>query len=325
MRREVPNWLVGVLLGTLLLVGAAAILPTHGAAIPPRVGEGFSCNLATESKVDTLPPLGLFVHYGPSSLVDAPSRQKWWLAINSRGYARTVARFHPSPDVADGWVDLAKRAGAGYIAITAKHHDGYLLWNSATSTYGVGSQDLLARAARDARRARIGLVVYFSLVDVHAVSYPRDWPTYLRLVKAQLRELMTRYGRIAGVWFDGPGWMLHRSFREWGLPALYAEIHRYQPDAIIVTNHHCKAPLRGEGAAIFEEAIPTKRTLWAQQATYTLSPQWFYTTAGEPMPRREYLSLRSRAKKVGASLLINVPPRPDGSFAPKYVRALLGH
>jgi alpha-L-fucosidase len=239
-------------------------------------------------------------------------------------YARTVARFQPNPGVVDGWFGLARRAGARYVAITAKHHDGYALWNSSTTSYGVGRRDLIARAALDARRSGLGLVLYFSLVDKHVPSYEDDWPAYLQLAKVQLRELLTRYGPIAGVWFDGPGWADRRSADEWGLPSLYAEVHRYQPDAEIITNHHCARPLAGEAALTFETRLPRRHAAFPQQIAYSLSDQWFYSTQERPRSRRFYLALRARARSVRAGLLINVPPRPDGTFAPGYVRALLG-
>jgi len=239
-------------------------------------------------------------------------------------YARAVARFRPKPSVVDGWFDLARRAGARYVAVIAKHHDGYALWNSSTTSYTVGKHDLIARAALDARRSGLGLVLYFSLVDEHVASYDDDWPAYLRFVKAQLRELLTRYGPIAGVWFDGPGWADGRSADEWGLPSLYAEVHRSQPDAEIITNHHCARPLAGEGALTFENEAPRRRAGFPQQIAYSLSDQWFYSTQERPHSHRSYLALRARARRVGAGLLVNVPPRPDGTFAPEYVRALLG-
>ena len=246
--------------------------------------------------------------------------------MNRPSYARTVARFRPNPAAADRWVALAKRMGAGYVAITAKHHDGYTLWNSRTTDYGVGERDVVARVAREAHREGLGLVIYYSLVDVHAKGYPDDLPTYLRLVKAQLRELLTRYGKVAGVWLDGPGWAISKSVtsQRWGLDALYAEIHRYQPDAEIVTNHHCGRPLAGEGATTTESQMPLHATRWAQQAAFSLADQWFYAAREKPITHRAYLRLRAGARRVRASLLVNIPPRGDGSLDPRYVRALLG-
>ncbi|MDP9264796.1 MAG: alpha-L-fucosidase [Chloroflexota bacterium] len=340
MTREVRlpgwrTWLVAITATWIALggVGAGATRPAvykpppvapAGVASPEpsRQWDGRGATVAGERQ-----PLGLFVHYGPSTLVNAKTAVGWWREMTYGHYDRAVARFHPSASVADGWIDLARRAGAAYIAITAKHHDGYTLWHSATTSYGVSAErDIIARAALDARREGIGLVVYFSLIDLHAPSYKDDWPAYERLVRAQLRELMTRYGRIAGVWFDGPGWeRTGKSFATWRLPELYALIHHYQPSAQIVTNHHFGRPLPGEGALTFESTMPTAPAPWPQQAAFTISPQWFYSTRDPlPMTHRQYLALKAQARMRSASLLINVPPMADGSFDPAYVRALLG-
>jgi alpha-L-fucosidase len=324
VKRDVPNWLVVVVLLLGIAVPAKFVLPAKNA---PVQRHPTFCEAATYGHGQkALPPLGLFVHYGPSSLVNETTTIRWWRAMTRPSYARTVARFRPNPAAADQWVALAKRMGAGSVAITAKHHDGYELWNSQTTDYGVGRKDVVARVARDAHREGLGLVLYFSLVDVHASSYPNDWPTYLRLVKAQLRELLTRYGKVAGVWFDGPGWAIsqRKTASEWGLDTLYAEIHRLQPDAEIVTNHHCGRPLAGEGATTSEAEMPRHRTHWPQQAVFSLADQWFYSTHERPISHRAYLRLRAGTRRVGASLLVNLPPRGDGSLDPRYVRALLG-
>ncbi len=320
MNREVPRWLLPVVCASMVAAAAAFLLVPRGeSARHPAF-----CSAVKGAGGKPQAPLGLFVHYGPSSLVNESSTVRWWRAMVAPSYARAVARFRPKPSVVDGWFDLARRAGARYVAVIAKHHDGYALWNSSTTSYTVGKHDLIARAALDARRSGLGLVLYFSLVDEHVASYDDDWPAYLRFVKAQLRELLTRYGPIAGVWFDGPGWADGRSADEWGLPSLYAEVHRSQPDAEIITNHHCARPLAGEGALTFENEAPRRRAGFPQQIAYSLSDQWFYSTQERPHSHRSYLALRARARRVGAGLLVNVPPRPDGTFAPEYVRALLG-
>jgi alpha-L-fucosidase len=322
MARTVPTWLVWFVLLAFLALPAWFVLPSRGASVPPPPRPSFCASAHFGPGAEGRQPLGLFVHYGPSSLVNATSTQRWWRAMIAPSYSATVARFKPRPQAADGWFTLAKRIGAGYVAITAKHHDGYTLWRSDTTSYGVGERDVIARAARDAHRTGLGLVLYFSLIDEHARSFPSDWPAYLRLVKAQLRELLTRYGPIAGIWFDGPGWMLSRSAAEWGLPELYHLIHHYQPSVQIVTNHHCTRPLAGEAILTHEGEVPAKRQPFAQQVAFSLSDQWFYSTRERPITHRRYLTLKKRAARAAASLLINVPPRADGTFAPAYLSAL---
>jgi alpha-L-fucosidase len=268
-------------------------------------------------------PLGVFIHYGPSSLLAAPTDSTWWAAVHAPGYPSLVRRFHPRVDaaVAD-WVRLARDAGASYIAFTVKHHDGYTLWHSPVAAWGQPSDaDVLKALAPAARRAHLRLVLYYSTLDLHEPTYTSDPAAYLVLAQTQLRELLTGYGPVAGVWFDGT-WDDKLSNAQ--LESLYALIHRLQPWALVTTNHH-HLPLPGEDYQTFEAGFPghppkgwpqTPVSSLPHQAAIALGPTWFWDGHDVPRTPARLERLIAEAHASHTSLLVDIPPRPDGLYGP---------
>jgi alpha-L-fucosidase len=212
--------------------------------------------------------------------------------------------------------------------VVVKHHDGYDLWPSRLTTWSAPrDHDLLATLAPAARRAHLRLFLYYSLLDLHEPTYRRDMGAYLAFVRAQLRELLTSYGPIAGIWFDGT-W--DRAISDPQLESLYALIHRLQPWALVTTNHH-RAPLPGEDFQVFEAGFPGRPApAWAaapvsklaHQAAITLGPTWFWSGRDAPLSSARFEHLLAEARATHTSLLANVPPRPDGSIGADVLAAL---
>jgi alpha-L-fucosidase len=256
--------------------------------------------------------LGLFIHYGPTSLLAAATDKQWWYAVDAGKFDMAARDFHPAPEVAGGWVALAQRIGASYLTVTAKHHDGFGLWDSRLTKWDVGPRhDLVRVVAREAQRRRIPLFIYYSLLDLHEPTYSTDKDAYLVFVEGQLRELLTEYGPIAGVWFDG--W--NRDFGKRRLSALYGLVHELQPWALVATNHHLQ-PFAGEDFRIYEGVFPRDRARPAipREVAVKLGPTWFWS--GKP-PRLDRLGkLLARADAADANLLVDIPPRPDGTIPP---------
>lgn len=254
--------------------------------------------------------LGLFVHYGPTSLLQAPTDQAWWHAVDAGKFDAAARAFHPAAQGPKEWVALAKQIGASYLTVTAKHHDGFGLWDSRLTKWDVGpGHDLLAPLAREAQRRSIPLFFYYSLLDLHEPTYATDKDAYLVFVEGQLRELLTQYGRVAGVWLDG--W--NRDFGEDRLAAIYRLVHRLQPSALVGTNHH-RQPFAGEDFRIFENAFPrsAERPRMPQEVAAKLGATWFWS--GEPAPLDRLPGLLARAARANANLLVDIPPRPDGTY-----------
>jgi alpha-L-fucosidase len=260
--------------------------------------------------------LGLFVHYGPTSLLQAPTDKKWWRAVDAGKFDAAARAFHPDPRVVKEWVALAQELGASYLTVTAKHHDGFGLWDSKLTKWDVGPRnDLLAPLAREAQRRHIRLFFYYSLLDLHEPTYAANKDAYFVFVRGQLRELLTEYGPVAGIWFDG--W--NEEFGQGRLRALYRLVHELQPAALVATNHH-RRPFRGEDFRIYENVFPRGlgRPRMPREVAAKLGPTWFWS--GEAAPVDRLPDLIARAASSHANLLVDVPPRPDGTIPPS-VRA----
>jgi alpha-L-fucosidase len=165
---------------------------------------------------------GLFVHWGIYSVLGAG---EWFMQVRgipAADYEKVADFFNPIAFDAEEWVSLVKAAGIRYITITAKHHDGFAMFDSHVSDWDIVDRtpygkDVIAALAEECRRQGIKLFFYYSQLDWHHPDYfPRgrtghaagrpdagDWYRYIDYMDAQLRELLTKYGSIGGIWFDG--------------------------------------------------------------------------------------------------------------------------
>jgi hypothetical protein len=263
--------------------------------------------------------LGLFIHYGPSTLLAAPTDERWWDGLRSPRLRSAVRRFDPDLRAPEEWIALAKRLGASYVTVTAKHHDGFCLWPSDLTGWDVRREnDLIARVAKAARQAHVRLFVYYSLFDLHERSYS-DSESYLAFVEGQLRELLTRYGPIAGVWLDA----VNAEITNAQLDRIYRLVHRVQPWALVATNHH-RTPLPGEDFQVFENAFPGQRgpgviatpiSSLHHEVAIKLGPTWFWGGADVQFEPGRLAVLLRRASARHSNLLIDIPPRIDGRFS----------
>jgi alpha-L-fucosidase len=272
-------------------------------------------------------PLGLFIHYGPSSALAQPSDSAWWEATRSPALLAAAERFAPSAAVVDGWIALAGGIGASYITVVAKHHDGFALWPTRVSRWAVQpTEDVIGRVIRKGRDKGLRVFVYYSLLDWHEPTYKRDSAAYFSFVEAQLRELLTWYGPTAGVWFDG-SW--DHGLTDTELELLFAEIHRLQPRALVADNGHA-TPLRGEDFQIFEGGLSgTDQAVGNApvsdlplQAAVKLGSTWFWSGRPEPTSTHLLTDLCREAAATDVSLLVNVAPDPDGRIPASVVAAL---
>ena len=171
-----------------------------------------------------------FAHFGMNTFTD----REWGDGKES------PALFNPTDLDARQWVRTFKDAGMRMLILTAKHHDGFCLWPTATTTHSVrnspwrnGAGDVVGEVARACREAGLAFGVYVSPWDRHEASYG-DSPRYNEFFRAQLRELLTRYGKIAEVWFDGAngeGPNGKRQVYDW--PSYYRVVRELQPEAVI--------------------------------------------------------------------------------------------
>ena len=230
---------------------------------------------------------GLFVHWGVYSVL---GEGEWAMNIRKMSvadYEPLAARFNPTEFDAAEWVALAKAAGVRYITITSKHHDGFAMFDSRLTDWDIidrtpYKRDVLKQLAAECHRQGVKLFFYYSQLDWHTSDYfPRgqtgrtagraesgDWNRYLDYMGGQLRELLTNYGQVAGIWFDG---MWDRPDADWRLDRTYTLIHRLQPQALIGSNHHHR-PFPGEDFQMFEKDLPGHNTAGFNQTEISSLP-----------------------------------------------------
>jgi len=234
--------------------------------------------------------------------------------------------FRPTALDADQWVRVLKAAGIRMLILTAKHHDGFCLWPSRHTDHSVksspwrgGKGDVVREAAEACRRGGLKFGVYLSPWDRHEPSYG-DSPAYNRFFRAQLTELLTRYGPITEVWFDGAcgeGPNGKRQVYDW--PATYALVRKLQPDALIAI---CGPDVRWVG----NESGVARETEWSVQrrggrmvwypaeCDVSIRPGWFYHPEQDGKVKSLERLLDIYYKSVGRNsvLLLNIPPDRRG-------------
>jgi alpha-L-fucosidase len=290
---------------------------------------------------------GMFIHWGVYSLLGQGEWVMQQRELPIGPYEWLATTFNPVKFDAHAWVSLAKGAGAKYITITSRHHDGFSMFATRATPYNIVDwtpfkRDPLKELADECQRQGLKLFFYYSQLDWHHPDYwPRgrtgqhtdrpesgDWARYLDFMDSQLTELLSGYGPIGGIWFDG---MWDKPDAEWRLPRTYALIHRLQPAALIVPNHH-RAPLPGEDVQTFEQDLPGANSAGFNtkeigslplETSLTMNNSWgFNITDRRFKSVRELIGYLVRAAGSDANLLLNIGPRPDGTIQPEAVERL---
>jgi alpha-L-fucosidase len=203
-------------------------------------------------------------------------------------------------------------------------------------------RDPLRELADECNRQGLKLFFYYSQLDWHHPDYwPRgatggatgrpdggDWNRYIAFMDAQLTELLTQYGPVGGIWFDG---MWDKPDADWHLASTYGLIHRLQPATLIIPNHH-RAPLPGEDVQTFEQDLPGANTAGFNtteigalptETSLTMNGAWgFNITDRDWKSTRDLIHTLVRAAGTGTNLLLNIGPRPDGTIQPEAVERL---
>jgi len=291
---------------------------------------------------------GMFIHWGVYSVLQDGE----WVMQNRRiriaDYEKLPAQFNPEKFDAAAWVALAKAAGMKYITITSKHHDGFAMFDSQVSDWTIvkrtpWKKDPLKMLADECHKQGIHLSFYYSQLDWHNPDYyPRgrtgesagrpdtgDWNKYLEYQDAQLKELLTNYGEISGIWFDG--WW-DKPKADWHLDRTYQVIHSLQPQTLVGNNHH-QAPIPGEDIQMFEKDLPGRNTAGfnaeqkignlPMETAETVNTAWGYNATDDHFKStRELVQYLVRAAGNNANFLLNIGPRPDGTIQPEFVERL---
>jgi len=327
---------------------AATLLAAGGAPARAQAVDSVAAERLAARRWFADAKFGLFIHWGVYSQLGAGE----WVMHNRKiavaDYEWLATTFNPAKFDAVAWVALAQRAGVRYITITSRHHDGFSMFKTGATRYNIADwtpfrRDPLHELADACHAAGIKLFFYYSQLDWHHPDYwPRggtawnngrpdqgDWSRYLAFMNAQLTELLTRYGDVGGIWFDG---MWDKPDAPWQLDTTYGLIHRLQPGALVVPNHH-QRPRPGEDVQTFEQDLPGANSAGFNtsyvsgdlplETSLTMNGSWgFNITDKEFKSVRTLVGYLVRAAGNGANLLLNIGPRPDGTISPEFTARL---
>lgn len=296
---------------------------------------------------------GLFLHWGIYAIPARGEQVKGREEMSDAAYQKYFDVFDPKRFCPAEWARIAKQAGMKYAVLTAKHHDGFCLFDSKltayTSVHAPCGRDLV-REFLDAFRAegiRVGL--YYSLLDWHHPDYPhygderhwarndpsqsnegRDWERYLAYMHGQIRELLTNYGKLDLMWFDfAYGDMVGE---KWGASKIIEMIQTFQPWLLIdnrlegsgsergsIMTAHPK-PYAGDFTSP-EQMVPPEGYVnelgqdvpW--ESCLTLNDHWGYF-AGDEHYKSAKLVIRSLVECVSknGNMILNVGPDANGEF-----------
>ncbi|HEY9076675.1 MAG TPA: alpha-L-fucosidase [Anaerolineaceae bacterium] len=291
---------------------------------------------------------GLFIHWGAYSQYGRGEQVLFRDHLDQEEYARSACAWNPQNFQPDAWANLAKRAGCRYAVLTTRHHDGFCLWNTQTTDYSTAAQaaqrDFVQEYLTAFRKAGLRVGLYYSLADWRIPAYwegkekdPAGWEKFCRYVHEQVRELVTNYGKIDLLWFDG-AWP--HSALDWQSPELVEMIRKQQPD-ILINNRLGLLPVEGDpalphpdgGKGVGEsitlgdfgtpehQITAESGRLWesCQVSTWRL---WGYAAGERWRPADLLLDMLVECASKGGNLLLNVGPKPDGSLPSQFVERM---
>jgi len=299
---------------------------------------------------------GMFIHFGSYAV---PARGEWVKSvekITTAQYQRYIDAFNPADFDAKKWAKVAKAAGMKYAVLTAKHHDGFCMFDSKLTDYKISKQfngrDIV-REFLDAFRAEgIKVGLYYSVIDWHHPDYPNvgnhpqradtaiskqsfKWDNYLRYMHGQVEELVKNYGKIDIMWYD-------YSFDEysgdkWKATELVKMVRKYQPEIILdnrLENHEGSSSKMRSISSLGdfetpEQGIPDIPLVdkynnpipW--ETCLTLNDSWGYNEHDKNWKTPELIvhSLVNCVSKNG-NLLLNVGPDARGNIPAESIRIL---
>lgn len=244
---------------------------------------------------------GLFIHYG---LYSTYGLGEWMMFLERRDageyYREALPHFKPRKGCAEEWVELAVRGGMRYAVLTTRHHEGYFV-----------GEELLHEFVNACRAHELGIGFYYSVADWSDPDYcvgpriPESWERFVRKTHRQIREIMTGYGKIDYLFYDGcpPP-------ETWRLRELHREIRAIQPEMLIsrcvedVDLKSCEGHANGDPERLWESC-------------YTMQPCWGYNK-NEPVDKTpaQVAKMLSDNRHNGGNLLLNIGPMADGTVPP---------
>lgn len=332
------------LLATRLLAADGSPATASVAALPAETAAERDARLAWWREAR----FGMFIHFGLYAIPGRGEWVQWNEQIPNEDYARLADEFNPTTGPA-AWIEVAKAAGMKYIVLTARHHDGFCLFDDGTNGFTTvktaAGRDLIKEYVAAVREAGLGVGLYYSPLDwrfpgylspeVHRQSAVAMREQYHR----QMELLLSNYGKLDLLFFDGgesnwlsfggewkssewrkrPPGQNYRGGFDWQHGKVYQMIRRLQPQVMI--NGRADMPKdfhsrEGDWAGgDFDNQNPWEHCL-------TLAGAWGYQKGVQPKPLKDCLHYLIKAAGRDGNLLLNVGPAPDGQIDPAQVRRL---
>ena len=271
---------------------------------------------------------GLFVHFGLYSVLEKGEWIKYVYNISDEEYEKLTLKFNPSKSWAKKLVRTAKKAGAKYITITTRHHDGFSLYDSSEvsnydAPHSAAKRDLIREFVDECHKNNIKPFFYHTLLDWYNKDFDNDFPRYIDYLIKSVEILCKNYGEVGGFWFDG---FWSKPDADWRFERLYGTIRKYQPNAMIINNTGLSA--LGEvshyeiDAVTFERGKPFKVSCAdgkerAGEVCDSITDHWGFA--------RRDIVIKSISclidelidcKRCGCNLLLNVGPQANGLLRP---------
>ena len=307
---------------------------------------------------------GMFIHWGPYSLASVEA--SWPImtpkagGISEAEYRELPKRFNPKKFDPSAFVDLARASGQRYMVFTTKHHDGFCMFDSSYTDYKVTNtpygKDIVAQLAKACKERSMPLGFYYSPPDMHHPGF-RDtsklakenwngqperpeWPLYLDYMQLQLTELLTRYGPVVLVWFDGlhheekysgirfvnlirqlqPATLVNDRI---GLPGDYQTPEQFIPNGIPTKEIEFNAVDTSIQQKLKAAVVPKPDDFQLWETCMTINNTWAYNEHDrEFKPAKFLIRALVEVASRGGNFLLNVGPQPDGVIQPEFQERL---
>ncbi len=276
---------------------------------------------------------GLFIHWGPVSLKG--TEIGWSRAGERRGnrrgpgtqvpaevYDNLYKEFNPTQFNAREWIAIAQAAGMKYLVFTSRHHDGFSMFDTQASDYKITSplspfrRDIVRELADAAHAANFKFGLYYSQPDWHHPDAftPDRHGRYLAYLKTQVRELLTNYGRVDLLWFDG----LSGTAEDYDAVAINRMARQLQPH-LLINNRNGGLP---EDFDTPEQRVGKYQDHRPWESCITIGRQWAWKPDDTMKSLEQCLQTLVRCVGGDGNLLFNVGPMPDGRIEPRQVERL---
>jgi len=293
--------------------------------------------------------LGIFIHYGIYAAGDVSESWSFHNGhITYEDYMKQCEKFTASRYDPEKWAELFQKAGAQYVVLTSKHHDGVALFDTQFSDLSVvkktpAARDLIEGYVNAVRKAGLKVGIYYSLIDWSDPRYrsiypegmkpeecledkfgspaggPEDygkWEEFLQFNNNQLRELMTKYGTVDLLWFDGD-W--ERSAGQWRMPEFREYLHTLNPDVVL------NSRMQGYGDyETPEQGIPLYGPEGEWEFCTTINDSWGYRQSDHDYKSSgQIIRMFCDCITLGGRMLLDIGPREDGTIDERQEKVLL--